>query len=116
MLTGLGDWAMKVGVIAVSTMSEEQLLALLAKLKEDTGLQEKLKGAADIDAAIAMAQEAGFDVSKADGFVLQPNQAPVLSDSDLEIVAGGWQGGDCVKTAEQSNLAGVFCSSNQAFC
>jgi hypothetical protein len=30
-------------------MSEEQLAALLAKLKDDTGLQEKLKGAADLD-------------------------------------------------------------------
>jgi hypothetical protein len=29
-------------------MSEEQLTALLAKLKEDAGLQEKLKGAADL--------------------------------------------------------------------
>jgi hypothetical protein len=32
-------------------MSEEQLSALLAKLKEDTGLQEKFKGAEDLDAA-----------------------------------------------------------------
>ncbi len=47
-------------------MSEEQLSALLAKLKDDAGLQEQLKGAADLDAAVAMAKEAGFDVSKAD--------------------------------------------------
>ena len=47
-------------------MSEEQLSALLAKLKEDAGLQEKLKGAGDLDAAVALAREAGFDVSKAD--------------------------------------------------
>ena len=46
-------------------MSEEQLLALLAKLKEDTGLQDKFKGAVDVDAAIALAKEAGFDLSKA---------------------------------------------------
>ena len=45
-------------------MSEEQLTALLAKIKEDAGLQEKLKGAADLDAAVALAKEAGFDLSK----------------------------------------------------
>ena len=33
-------------------MSEEQLAALLAKLKDDAGLQEKLKGVADLDAAV----------------------------------------------------------------
>jgi len=47
-------------------MSEEQLTALLAKLKDDVGLLEKLQGAGDLDAAVAMAKEAGFDVSKAD--------------------------------------------------
>jgi hypothetical protein len=35
-------------------MSEEQLSALLAKLKEEAGLQEKLKGAADLDPALAI--------------------------------------------------------------
>ena len=43
-------------------MSEDQLAALLAKLKDDTGFQEKLKGAADLDAAMSLAMEAGFDV------------------------------------------------------
>jgi predicted ribosomally synthesized peptide with nif11-like leader len=67
-------------------MSEEQLSALLAKLKEDTSLQEKLKGAADVDAAVAMAQEAGFDVSKADW--LRQGETLELSDEELESVAG----------------------------
>ena len=35
-------------------MSEQQLTDLLAKIKEDAGLQEKLKGAADLDAAVAL--------------------------------------------------------------
>jgi predicted ribosomally synthesized peptide with nif11-like leader len=70
-------------------MSEEQLSALLAKLKEDAGLQEKLKGAADLDAAVAMAKEAGFDVSKADWLKHQANQTLALSDEELEGVAGG---------------------------
>jgi predicted ribosomally synthesized peptide with nif11-like leader len=47
-------------------MSEEQLAALLAKLKDDAGLQEKVKSAADLDAVLAIAKDAGFDISKAD--------------------------------------------------
>ena len=72
-------------------MSEEQLTALLAKLKEDAGLQEKLKGAADLDAAVAVAKEAGFDVSKADWLKYQANQTLELSDEELEGVSGGKQ-------------------------
>jgi predicted ribosomally synthesized peptide with nif11-like leader len=71
-------------------MSEEQLSALLAKIKEDAGLQEKLKGAADLDAAVAVAKEAGFDVSKADWLKYQANQTLELSDEDLEGVSGGF--------------------------
>ena len=70
-------------------MSEEQLAALLAKLKEDVGLQEKLQGAADLDAAVAVAKEAGFDVSKADLLKYQAQQTLELSDEELEGVAGG---------------------------
>jgi predicted ribosomally synthesized peptide with nif11-like leader len=70
-------------------MSEEQLSALLAKLKEDAGLREKLKGAADLDAAVAMAQEAGFDVSKADWLKYQASKTLEVSDEELEGVAGG---------------------------
>ena len=70
-------------------MSEEQLAALLAKLKDDAVLQEKLKGAADLDAAIALAKEAGFDVSKADWLKYQARQTIELSDEELEGVAGG---------------------------
>jgi predicted ribosomally synthesized peptide with nif11-like leader len=71
-------------------MSEEQLTALLAKLKEDAGLQEKLKGAGDLDAAVAMAKEAGFDVSKADWLKHQANQTLELNDEELEGIAGGF--------------------------
>ena len=69
-------------------MSKEQLTALLAKLKEDAGLQEKLKGAADLDAAVALAKEAGFDVSKADWLKYQAKQTLELSDEELEGMAG----------------------------
>jgi len=70
-------------------MSEEQLAALLAKLKDDAGLQEQLQGAADLDAAVAFAKEAGFDVSKADWLKYQAKQTLELSDDELEDVAGG---------------------------
>ena len=76
-------------------MSEERLSALLAKLKEDAGLQEKLKGAGDLDAALALAQQAGFDVSKADWLKYQAKQTLELSDEELEGVAGclvRWEG------------------------
>ena len=85
----LGWWAIKKRVIAFSAMSEEQLSALLAKLKDDAGLQEKLKGVADLDAAVTIAKGAGFDVSKADWVKYQATQTLELNDEDLEKVAGG---------------------------
>ena len=70
-------------------MSEAQLSAFLAALKADAGLQEKLSGAADLDAALAIAKEAGFDVTKADWLRHQAKQTLELSDEQLEDVAGG---------------------------
>ncbi len=70
-------------------MSEEQLAALLAKLKDDAGLQEKLKGAADLDAVLAIAKVAGFEISKAAWLKFQAQQTIELSDEELENVAGG---------------------------
>ena len=46
-------------------MSKEQLKSLLQKLKADTGLQEKFKNATNLDAAVDVAKEAEFTVSKA---------------------------------------------------
>jgi predicted ribosomally synthesized peptide with nif11-like leader len=70
-------------------MSEGQLSALLAKIKEDARLQEKLKGAAGLDTAVAIAKEAGFDVSKADWLRYQAKQTLDLSDEELEGISGG---------------------------
>jgi len=70
-------------------MSEEQLSALLAKLKEDAGLREKLQVAGDLDAAVALAKEAGFEVSKADWLRYQAKQILELSDGELEQASGG---------------------------
>ena len=70
-------------------MSEKQLADLLAKLKDDAELREKLKGSVDLDAAVAIAKVAGFDVSKADWLEYQAKQKLELSDAQLEGVAGG---------------------------
>ena len=94
-----------------SAMSEEQLAALLAKLKNDGGLQEKLKGAADPDAAVALAKEAGFDISKDDWLKYRLEQPFELSDEELEGISGGVSGPnknasravDCVTPACQRN-------------
>ena len=66
-------------------MSEEQLKAFLEKVKADTSLQEKLKAAADSDAVLAIAKEAGFSISAED---LTKAQSEV-SDEELEAAAGG---------------------------
>ena len=80
---------MKAGDFAISTMSEEQLAALLSKLKEDAGLREKFKRAADLGGAVAMAKEAGFDVSQKDWLGFQAKQTIELNDEELDHVAGG---------------------------
>lgn len=95
-------------------MSEDQLSALLAKLNEDAGLREKLQGAADLDAAEALAKEAGFDVSKADWLRYQAKQTLELSDEELEGVAGGnatgerTRCGDCHPSQYARSTAGCW--------
>ena len=95
-------------------MSEEQLSAFLEAVKADAGLQEQLKGAADLAAAAAVANEAGFDVSKADWLKYQAKQTLKLSDVELERVAGGSRD-QCYMTNETSrdschNCGGRPCS------
>ena len=96
MLTATAGGAKLEAQTPLRAMSEEQLAALLAKLKDDTGLQEKLKGAADLDAVLAIAKDAGFDVSKAAWLRYQANQTLELSDEELEGVAGGSWNLGCV--------------------
>ena len=69
-------------------MSEEQLEAFLEKVQSDTSLQEKLKAAADANAALAIAKEAGFVITAEDMQSMQ--SATDLSDDELEGVAGGY--------------------------
>jgi predicted ribosomally synthesized peptide with nif11-like leader len=66
-------------------MALDQPAALIAKLKDDAVLREKLKGAAHLDGAVALPKEAGFDVIKADWLKYQANQTLKLSDEE----AGG---------------------------
>ena len=65
-------------------MSEEQLKAFLEKVKGDTGLQEKLKAAADSDAILAIAIEAGFSISIDDITKTQSE----ISEEELDGVIG----------------------------
>ena len=69
-------------------MSEEQLKAFLEKAKADTSLQEKLNEAADADAVVEIAKEAGFSITAED---IQSMQSATveLSDEELEAAAGG---------------------------
>ena len=67
-------------------MSEEQLKAFLEEVKGDTSLQEKLKAAADSDAVLAIAKDAGFSSSIDD---LKKAQSEV-SDEELESAVGGF--------------------------
>ena len=69
-------------------MSEEQLKSFLEKVKADTSLREKLKAAADADAAFAIAKEAGL-VINAEDIQSMDSATTDLSDEELEGVAGG---------------------------
>ena len=66
-------------------MSEEQLKAFLEKVKSDTSLQEELKAAADADAVLAIAKEAGFSIATDD----LKNATAEIEDAELEAAAGG---------------------------
>ena len=66
-------------------MSDEQLKAFLEKVKADTSLQDKLKAAADSDAVLAIAKDAGFSISADD----LKNAQSEVSEEELENVAGG---------------------------
>ena len=99
-------------------MSEEQLKALLEKVKADTSLQEKLKEAASPEAAIEIAKEAGFAIT-AEDIQSMKSSTVELSDEELEGAAGGGSGlygcppvsntaGDC---AGQRCSAGGNCAN-----
>jgi len=71
-----------------SAMSEEQLKAFMEAVEADAGLQEKLNAAADAEAVVGIAEEAGFLISAdlVQGF---PDLGSEISEEELESVAGG---------------------------
>ena len=69
-------------------MSEEQLKAFLEKVKGDTGLQERLEGAASPEAGIEIAKDAGFSITAEDIQSMQSATVDV-SDEELEGATGG---------------------------
>ena len=91
-------------------MSEEQLSAFLETVKGDTSLQEKLNGAADADAVMEIAKEAGFAITAED---IQSKSATVeLSDEELEEAAGGRQcaNNSMCYTHDGATLGNVRCN------
>ena len=80
-------------------MSEEQLTAFLEKVQGETSLQEKLKAAADANAVVAVAKEAGFSISADD----LTNAQSKLSEEELEGVAGG-SGTEAARLAMDDHL------------
>lgn len=83
-------------------MSQEQLSALLDRLIEDVVLRDKLQAAADMDSAVALAKESGYDVTKADWLMYQARKTLELSDEQLEYVAGGKEVGPVCSAAPAS--------------
>jgi len=73
-------------VLQSQKMSEEQLAAFIAKVKEDAGLQEKLNAATDSDSVMVIANEAGFLFSADE---LQRAHERSLTEEELEGVTGG---------------------------
>ena len=82
-------------------MSEEQLKAFLEKVKADTSLQEKLKAAANNDAVVAIAEEAGFVVTSDDINKAQSE----IEDAELEEAAGGSGGCYCSQMPDGRKLS-----------
>ena len=70
-------------------MSQELISDFLDKLNDDAELRNKINNAADLDAVVAIANTAGFDISKADLIRNEATQALELSDKELEGVSGG---------------------------
>ena len=71
-------------------MSAEQLKAFVEAVQADEGLQEKLKGARDADAVVAIAEGAGFVISAEE--LQSEAEERELGDEELEGVAGGFLG------------------------
>ena len=83
-------------------MSEEQLGLLIARLQQDSEIRNRLASAGDLDAAVAIAREAGFDVTGADWLSYQSGHSLELSDGELEGVTGGKDSWNCITPSAAS--------------
>ncbi len=70
-------------------MSQQDLEAFMAKVKNDKSLQEKLAGAKTANDAAAIAKAAGFDMTGAELVRHEAKMTSELSDAELDAVAGG---------------------------
>ena len=70
-------------------MSEDQLGSFYDAIRNDDGLRDRLSQAADVDAVVAIAREAGFDIRSEQLQMQRADMQQPLSDEDLESVAGG---------------------------
>jgi predicted ribosomally synthesized peptide with nif11-like leader len=61
----------------------------LEAVKADAVLEEKIKAAGDLDAAMEITEEAGFGVSKSNWLKAQASQILEMSDEELAAVTGG---------------------------
>ena len=77
-------------------MSEAQVNAFMEAIRADAALQEKVSGAADADAAVAIAQEAGYSISREEIYWL-------LTEEALEGVVGGVGYG-----LDSKNVKGIY--------
>ena len=66
-------------------MTEDQVMAFLAFAKGNADLQQKLQGASDVNELVAIAANAGFQLS-AEDFKRAEN---VANEMELEFIAGG---------------------------
>ena len=87
-------------------MTQEQLTAFITDAKGNFSLQEKLKVAADADAVLSIAKEAGYDFTTEDFSATEET----ISADDLEMVAGGR--GHSVRSTHIYNAAGI-CDPSQ---
>lgn len=69
----------------------------LAKVKSDPDLQAKILAATSADDALAVARDAGFELTL-DDYDAYHAAGSELSDAELDEVAGGAGGGSFVKT------------------
>ena len=82
-------------------MSEEQLKALLDKVKADTSLLEKLNAVASPEAAIEIAKDAGFSITTE---VIQSIESATVewTGEELKGAAGGCRGTMRIRTRRRS--------------